>query len=130
MPETSRLRRSLQLAVLLGLIVIATACQAPPTVNAPSSGEAGNPSAPTAQPVAATPRPTSTPAPVPTHTLVAPVQPTASESTATPQTTERKIGPEQGALAPDFQLASVQGPNVMLSELKGSVVLLNFWTTW
>jgi peroxiredoxin len=32
--------------------------------------------------------------------------------------------------APDFLLPDLQGQVVRLSQLKGKVVLLNFWTTW
>jgi peroxiredoxin len=31
---------------------------------------------------------------------------------------------------PDFTLASVQGNNIRLEELRGQVVMMNFWATW
>ena len=35
-----------------------------------------------------------------------------------------------GAEAPDFVLKSVGGENLRLSEYRGEVVLINFWTSW
>ena len=35
-----------------------------------------------------------------------------------------------GKLAPDFTLADLDGNTVRLSDLRGKVVFLNFWTTW
>jgi len=35
-----------------------------------------------------------------------------------------------GASAPSFQLASMNGKPLALGELKGQVVLINFWASW
>jgi peroxiredoxin len=34
------------------------------------------------------------------------------------------------AVAPDFTLRSMDGPNLRLQEQRGRVVLVNFWATW
>ena len=40
-------------------------------------------------------------------------------------------GPVQiGRQAPDFTLTTFDGENISLSELKGKVVVLNFWASW
>src|ERR1035441_697377 len=39
-------------------------------------------------------------------------------------------GQLMGAIAPDFELASLDGGNVKLSSLRGKAVLLNFWATY
>jgi cytochrome c biogenesis protein CcmG, thiol:disulfide interchange protein DsbE len=38
--------------------------------------------------------------------------------------------PVIGQPAPDFQLTLMDGSHVRLSELRGQVVVLNFWATW
>jgi peroxiredoxin len=38
--------------------------------------------------------------------------------------------PAVGEVAPDFRLTLVDGSHVRLSELRGQVVVLNFWATW
>ncbi|WP_340266158.1 TlpA family protein disulfide reductase [Sphingobium mellinum] len=35
-----------------------------------------------------------------------------------------------GTMAPDFELTLTDGNKVRLSDLKGNVVVLNFWATW
>ncbi|MEO5493871.1 MAG: TlpA disulfide reductase family protein [Sphingomonas sp.] len=35
-----------------------------------------------------------------------------------------------GELAPDFTLALIDGTNITRDELRGQVVVLNFWATW
>ena len=39
-------------------------------------------------------------------------------------------GINEGELAPDFQLQSLDGETVSLSDFRGEPVLLNFWATW
>ena len=38
--------------------------------------------------------------------------------------------PQQGFLAPDFELATSSGKTVKLSDLRGQAVLVNLWATW
>lgn len=40
------------------------------------------------------------------------------------------ISPLVGQPAPEFELTLVDGSKVKLSELRGQVVVLNFWATW
>jgi len=39
-------------------------------------------------------------------------------------------GPAIGKLAPDFQLSSLDGQSISLSDFRGKPVLLNFWASW
>lgn len=44
---------------------------------------------------------------------------------------EPEVRPEEGYLAPDFALPSLDGQTVRLSEFRGKkAILLNFWATW
>ncbi len=38
--------------------------------------------------------------------------------------------PEVGSLAPDFELNDASGNPIRLSDLRGSVVVINFWASW
>lgn len=41
-----------------------------------------------------------------------------------------RTGPIQSGLAPDFSLTGFDGRDVTLSELRGQVVIVNFWASW
>lgn len=41
-----------------------------------------------------------------------------------------QAGSEMKELAPNFTLKSHSGKNVKLSELRGQIILLNFWASW
>ena len=40
------------------------------------------------------------------------------------------VGDVRGVPAPDFELASLDGKKVRLSDFRGKAVVLNFWATW
>lgn len=40
------------------------------------------------------------------------------------------VGDVRGVSAPDFELASLDGKKIRLSDYRGKAVLLNFWATW
>jgi cytochrome c biogenesis protein CcmG, thiol:disulfide interchange protein DsbE len=51
----------------------------------------------------------------------------ATMASATPAVAKK---PVEGAQAPDFELKLVDGSKLSLADLKGQVVVLNFWATW
>jgi peroxiredoxin len=52
----------------------------------------------------------------------------ASEGSATSDDLE--TAPHQGFLAPEMDLATLDGERVRLSDLRGKPVLINFWASW
>ncbi len=46
------------------------------------------------------------------------------------QTAGREIGPRIGQLAPDFELDTLDGGRLRLSDLRGQPLVLNFWASW
>ena len=43
---------------------------------------------------------------------------------------ERLQGVNEGAMAPEINLATPEGPNLALSSLRGKYVLIDFWASW
>ena len=43
---------------------------------------------------------------------------------------QAQAGPVDSGLAPDFSLTGFDGRKVTLSELRGKVVIINFWASW
>jgi thiol-disulfide isomerase/thioredoxin len=54
----------------------------------------------------------------------------ADEQNASSEEDENVIGLEVGNIAPDFQLQTLDGDYVKLSDYRGERVMLNFWATW
>ena len=81
------------------------------------------------EPPTATPEPTPVPpTPTPEPTIAPP--PTV---TATPAPTPRVIksrGQTEFRTAPDFEIETFDGEKLVLSDLEGKVVVLNFWASW
>jgi len=45
-------------------------------------------------------------------------------------TSGKILAPQQGFLAPDFELKTPEGETVKLSDSRGKAVLVNLWATW
>jgi thiol-disulfide isomerase/thioredoxin len=54
----------------------------------------------------------------------------ASVNLMTPNPAGLTVGLSEGQLAPDFEFSAFDGRRMRLSDLRGRVVLLNFWATW
>lgn len=61
--------------------------------------------------------------------LVWPVAPAKAQNAERP-TPEQATLIKDGMTAPDFEVEMFDGSKVKLADLKGKVVLLNFWATW
>lgn len=61
-----------------------------------------------------------------------PAQPASNKTPNTTSATQSTvpIGINIGNMAPDFQLKSLNGTSVKLSDMRGKPVLVNFWATW
>ncbi|GIL09088.1 MAG: hypothetical protein BroJett033_5990 [Chloroflexota bacterium] len=57
-------------------------------------------------------------------------QPALPSITGLAETSAAEIGLDIGQLAPDFEAVTDSGQPVRLADLRGQVVLLNFWATW
>jgi peroxiredoxin len=59
-----------------------------------------------------------------------PQQTTAAPLPQTQEQVEASTIAKQGTMAPDFTVELFGGKTLKLSELRGKVVLVNFWATW
>ena len=97
---------------LLVLALIVSACGSEPAAS------------PTDVPASPTPPPSTTPVPTPTRVL-------APTATALPRPTPVTIRTGQDMEpASDFRIDLLSGEELALSDLRGKVVVLNFWATW
>ena len=51
-------------------------------------------------------------------------------ATAPAELAEAQSAPAAGFIAPDFALATLEGDQVQLSDLRGQAVLVNLWASW
>ena len=113
------MRPALWLTLLTLAAFVSFACGQPDAAPVASPRPTSIPATPTTTP---TP-PTATPAPSPTPVAV---------DTPTPSPTPTAVPPalELGTQAPDFEVTLFDGTPLRLSDLKGEVVVLNFWASW
>lgn len=115
----------------VSIILLLTVCL---TVSCAQSGSGNNPIPSETTPPVPTPTvipdpSTATPEPAP-----APPSPTPEPTvTATPAPTPRTIlstSRTESEAAPDFEVETFDGEPLRLSDLRGKVVVLNFWASW
>lgn len=56
--------------------------------------------------------------------------PSSNEPQKTEENKETTENPEEKVMAPDFELKTLGGKNIKLSDLRGKVVVMNFYATW
>ncbi|GKV67549.1 thioredoxin-like protein YneN [Sporosarcina sp. NCCP-2716] len=57
-------------------------------------------------------------------------KPEKIDTAATAEISKKMPGLGQGELPPDFEMKTLEGDTVKLSDLRGKKVILNFWATW
>lgn len=125
---------AVRLTALAGAAMMLLACAHSVTVEEEVSepvAAAVPPSEPTAVPTPVPEAPTPEPAAVPASPTPRPTP--APTVTATPAPTPRVIrarAETESRPAPDFQVETFDGQTLRLSDLVGSVVVLNFWASW
>ena len=110
---------------LVALIALAASCGA-------RADETETPSSPIALAPTATLAPADTPTPVPTAapTPTATLAPTATAVPAPTPRVIRRASASAPEAAPDFAVETFDGETLRLSDLRGQVVVLNFWASW
>ena len=82
------------------------------------------------EPAVSVPSPTTVPSPTATRSLVqAPTETVVPKATAT-RSASPPVGLAVGHMAPDFALESLTGETMRLSDMRGQVVMVNFWAVW
>ena len=84
----------------------------------------------TPEPSVAAPSPTKIPDPTATRFLAETPARTPVPSLASSRTPSPPVGLRVGDTAPDFALESLQGETLRLSDMRGQVVMINFWAVW
>ena len=119
------LKSALPCAALLIMAWATTGCasespSAPTATPVPVEPTATHTATPTSTPIpaTATPESTATPAPTPTREAASSVRPTPRPASQPPEA------------AHDFEVETFDGETLRLSDLKGKVVVLNFWASW
>ena len=118
--------RTVAVAAAFAMTVMAVACSGsaePPPTQPTATSAAPTPVQPTPTAAAAQSTYTPTPAPpVPT--------PPATRIPVRTQSSVRTVDRGSGAPAADFELRLFGGDLLTMSDLKGKVVVLNFWASW